>query len=1053
MNALLKFFLYRWRVTYLLIIASVIFGLLAMFSLPREAEPEVQVPYASVMVMYPGASPSDMEELITRKIEDKIEAVDNVKKTTSSSRAGVASVFVEFEAQADIDKSIEDLKDKIDEARGELPENAEDPVVSEISFSDFPIVTFSLSGEGLSEEHLSDVGNDIKDNLEKIGGVSRVALLGEHNKEIEILLDREKLAGIKLSAGAVIGKIRAGHLDFPLGEVLLDDKNIALRLTNKFFGAEDLKKLPLLSTERGAVLLEDVALVRETRQKETSISLLSSKGGEPLRTISLQIYKKTGGNIIQIADGAKAKIEEMRVNKQVPAELKVEVSNDNSQFIRDDLDKLSGNGIQTIIIVFVLIWLALSWREALIAGLSVPLAFLLTFATIAAEDKTLNSMSLFALVLSLGLLVDTTIVITEGIFDNLRIKKMKSDEAALDAVKTFWAPVMSGTMTTVAAFAPLLLVSGIMGEYLGVLPLTIAPVLIWSLVIALFFVPAVAARLFKTLEIKDFKEMKITVFFRRQLKTLLTSLLHNKSKRRSLYATLLLIFGGALALPITGALPVEMFPAYDADYFNITLEMPPGTALEKTYAEAQPIKEILQKNPRVDNFLFAVGVGALGRTGHANDSNAGGSTSANQASFTVNLVPAEDRETTSFEIAEQIRTEIAKIKTAGVITIEELKAGPPSGKPIEVRIFGDDLPVMELLAKEIKKEVEKVPGIIDPVDSVSLSAGEFVFRLDREKIDFYGLSPATVATELRTTVFGAKATEIARGKDDINIRVAFDWQNDEQKPQSIREIESIPIFTPGGKMITVGDVANVALEQGFSVIEHQDGRKIVRVQAAVKAGEIVAEKTAELEEKVRANVQIPDSIEVEFGGSTEDIDESFAEVFRSMIVAVILIAFILILQFQSFSQPFIILLTLPMALIGVLWGFFLVGWPISFPTFIGIVSLTGIVVNDAIVLIDRVNETRRVGMELKTALIEAAVSRTKPIFLTSITTICGILPLALSDKIWGGLGFAIIFGLTFSTFLTLVVVPNLYYTFEKNRRREEFNHIPENERSPFRGLQ
>ncbi|MCT4592206.1 MAG: efflux RND transporter permease subunit [Candidatus Gracilibacteria bacterium] len=1036
MNSLFKFFIERFRVTYILIIGATLMGLNAISSLPKEADPEVKVPYAIVTTIYPGASPSDMENLVTRKIEEKLDSLEDLKKMTSSSNFGVSSISVEFEADADLDNSIDELKDKVDEAKVDLPDNAEEPIVTEVSMSDIPIVTFSLSNENMSDDHLIEIAEDIESELEKIKGVSKVNVLGKREKEVKVLLDRNKLSGLNLSAGQVVQKIQQSHIDFPLGEVVLEDVNISLRLEGQFEGAEDLKNLPIISGNTGTIFLQDIAEVFETREKEESKSFLSIKGGELGKTISLQVHKKTGGNIIEIVDTSKQELEKMKEQGKLPNDLKIEISNDNSQFIRDDLDTLVSNGFSTIIIVAVLLLIALGWRESLIASLSIPMAFLLTFATMKFQGGTINSMSLFSLVLSLGLLVDNTIVITEGIFDNVNIRKMNSKDAAYNSAKTFWKAITSGTMTTVSAFVPMLLVSGIMGEYMSVIPLTIAPTLIWSLVVALFFVPCIATKLFKNAKThEDFKETKFTHFARSRLERTLRYLAKHRKARVGLFSGLFALFIGALYLPASGIIPVEMFPAYDADYFNINFEMPPGTSLEATHQEALPVTKILRKNKHVDNFLFAVGAGAVGNTG-GSIRGGGGVSNSNTASFTVNLTRSKEREITSFEIAEQVRKEINKIKTSGKIKIDELQAGPPSGKPIEVRIFGDDIHEMEIITKAIKSELEQIEGAIEIEDNISLSAGEFIFKLNKEKINFYGLNPSTVAMELRTSIFGTDAAEIARGEDDININVAINWENEDEKPKTISEIESLQITTPKGK-INIRDIAEVKLEQGFANIDHEKRKKILRVQSSLQAGYAVKEKLAELEQRVKEHVEVPSNIEIEFGGSTEDIDQSFSDLFNSMIVAIILIAFILVLQFQSFVQPLIILLALPMALIGVLGGFFLINWPISFPSFIGIVSLSGIVINDAIVLIDRINEKRNNGETLEKAVVESGGERMKPIFLTSITTIFGILPLSLSDPIWGGLGFSVVFGLMFSTFLTLVVVPTLFYVFEfKNEQRK-----------------
>jgi multidrug efflux pump subunit AcrB len=1149
MLRILKFFIERPRVTGLLIAASVIFGFQSLQSLSQESDPEVEIPIAVVSTIYAGASPADIETLVTNKIETKLESLENVKEMTSSSVFNVSMITVEFEAEADLDKSIRDLKDKVDEAKVELPSEAEEPKVTEISVSDTPIVTFSLGGKGISDEQLFKISDEIETELKKISGVSEIIVLGKREKEILIALEKEKLAGLNLSAAQVLSQIRAAHTDFPLGEISIENENFSARVEGKFKTADDLQKMPILSNENGTIFLREISKISETREPRETQSLLSVGGAEMVETISLQIKKKTGGNIIEIVDAAKAKLEKMKTRGDFPKNLEIQTTNDESKFIRQDLTTLISNLKSTILIVILIIWIALGIREALLVGLSIPLVFLLTFLAMKIMGQTLNGISLFSLVLALGMMVDTTIVIIEGIFDGLKLKKLNAHDAAVFSVKSFYAPLISGTLTTVSAFVPMLMMSGIMGQYMSVIPKTISAALSFSLIVALFFIPAIATLIFRDANLPhrglksavngggdradlifrdanskkndraDFNfqnsqkfpdknsrdsdeltpeisrgltggnqnsddsdelsaqltaritetenenensrdlnlqnemnrglqpaadelqnpadeisknettEFKFTIAAKKLLRKNLEKILQSSRRRWAILSAFFVALIISIKMVGAGVVSVEMFPAVDADYFNVEVEMPAGTKLSKTFDAAKPVVEILRAEKEVKNFLLAVGGGSVGRTEKIST---GGSGSSHVATFTVNLSAKENRDEFSGKIVKRIRGKLEKIKTVGKISITELKGGPPTGKEIELRISGDELNSIENFAKKAKKILEQIPGAIEVSDDISHSGGEFVFAPRREVLNFYNLQTAAVAADLRTAIYGSVAAEIARGDDEIEIRVEFDWKNSDRRPQSLAEIENLLLQLPNGKKIPAAEIFEIKFVQSFASIAHRDGERTVKVSASAdKENGFVALKILNAFREKVEKLPREKNLEISFGGENEDIDKSFSDLFNALIVGVILIAFILVLQFQSFVQPFIIISTVPFSLVAVIFGFFLFGWPISLPTFIGIVSLFGIIINDAIVLIDKINQNRRAGISRENSIIDGAVSRLKPIFLTSLTTVCGILPLSISDEVWGGLGFAIVFGLSTSTFLILVLVPIEYVLFDE----------------------
>jgi len=1016
------FFIRKYRFTYLILFAILIGGLFSLFTLPREAEPEVKVPYAVVTTVYPGANPKDIEDLITNKIEDKIGNIEDLNTYTSNSGEGISSIFVEFNATADLKESFRKLREAVDEAKPNLPNEAEIPVVMEINFNNMPIVTYSLVGD-YNEVELKKFADDIQGKFEKINDVSKVEIIGGLEREFQVIVDQTKLVNFNISLGQIINSIQTGNFSLPVGNIDIDGFKYGIRVKGKFTDAEQLNNIVVATYENSPVYLGDVAEIKDGFKEIKTESKIGFKNEGSKNTISLQIYKRTGGNIINITTDAQKITDQMYQDKILPDTLKIVKTNDNSVFIKEDLNTLGTNGIQTVILITIILMLILSFRGALITALSVPISFLMSFIFLKIQGMTLNSMVLFSLVLSLGLMVDNAIVIIEGINEYAEKHNRPILEAALLSVWNFKWAITSGTMTTVAAFLPMLLVSGILGEYLSILPKTISVTLISSLVVAVVIIPTLSVRLLKKIgngnsgprnKKRHYIISKIFQNLHQKYTPFMKSILPNRKKRRMIVFGAFFIFLLAIAIPFSGLMKVEMFPKVDIDYFIVNIKMPIGTVLENTQKTTENVEKIISEIPELDNYVTNIGSSASVGFG------AGGSNGSYLSSITVNLVKKDARELKSFEIADKIRPELEKIQEAEA-TVEELSAGPPSGSPIEIRIFGEDISSLTSISKEIENFLKNTSGVINIKDNLENSTGEFTFTVDRQKMNYYGLDLISIASTLRNAVYGAKASEVNLDGEDIDITVKYN----EEHFDKVNDLENILLFTPSGENIPFKQIATLNLEPSLLSINHKDGKKIAAITADIEKGTNLQEVIKKFNEK-KATIKLPQNFSIQVGGETEDIQKSFTETFYSMILAVILISLILVLQFNSFRQPFIIIFTLPLALIGVIIGLNILRLPFSFTAFIGIVSLSGIVVNDAIVLIDKINKNIANGMEFFEAIVDGGVSRMQPIFLTSITTIAGIFPLVYSNELWLGLSIAIIFGLSFSTILTLFIVPVMY---------------------------
>jgi multidrug efflux pump subunit AcrB len=1026
-----NFFIKKKAITILMTVGILLMGIFSLNTLPRELQPEINIPIGNVSTFLPGANPEDTEELVTKPLEEAIAGMNNLKKLSSVSGQGVSNILVEFDAKADLDKSIQDLKDIIDLQISELPEDATDPIVSQFESNSLPVISFSIIGQ-LPLDEITEIAEEIESELKKVSGVSKVSMLGAQEKIVEISLDAKKINEYGLSIEDIINIVEFSNSNFPIGIISIDKLNYSLRVDNKYKSLEEIKNLPITSIDDQQILLSDVSSIEISLPEQNTISQFTNENGEGQKAVTLQVFKKDGANVLEVVDTSKERIEELK--KDLPETLDIEVSNDNSVFIRTDLGILTRSGIQTTIFITLLLFLALGLVEGLIAGLSIPLSLLLAFTIMNLQGNSINGLTLFSLVIALGLMVDTAIVVMEGIHKNMK-DGMNSTDAAIKSVETYKWPLIAGTMTTVFAFFPMLVVSGIVGEFLKALPLTISAVLLGSLLISLTIGPSITASLLKNRKAKDRKSILEPIFdvIAKFFQKLIRAIINFRILRLLVLVISIALFALSMMLPISGKLAVEMFPKTDFEYFIINIETPKGIVLDETEKVVAEVESVLNQFPEVKNYLSVIGSSQALTSTELVD--IGGSTESNLANITVNLVPLEEREDKSYILAGEIRKELDKI-TVGKISVNELTEGPPSDSPVTIKISGDNIETLKEIAKDIMVVVENTGGTINADTSLKDGLDEFKFILDPQKVSYHGLSIIQVASLMRKSVLGENVGNIEINEDELDILVKYDFPKIEGKTNiSLQNIKNIEIKSPKGYSISMDQLGEFVLDKSLSSITREDERKVIKVSSDLMEGYAPIEVTAIIEAEL-ADYPLPSNYELNFLGDTADIDESFNDLFRSMIIGVILIAFTLVLMFNSLKQPLIILLTLPLALIGVFPGLLLVGIKLSFPAFLGVVALSGIVVNDAIVLIDRINQNRKEGIEFKEAIIESAKSRLQPIIITSITTIVGILPLALTNEFWSGLGFSLIFGLAFATVLTLIVIPVLYYIFEARSDRK-----------------
>ena len=656
MHWLWNFFLAKRQFSWLLITALCAAGAYAVLAIPKESAPEVIVPIGIVSTALPGASPADVEELVTNKLEDSIANVDGLDRLTSSSREGFSVITAEFDAHADIDKSIQDLKDAVDQAKGELPEDATDPTVTEVNFADQPILVISISSD-LSPVEFTKLGEDLADEFKGVFGVAKVDVTGTRPREVQILVKEEALRAYGLSLGEVSAALQSANVTLPVGTIVTSGIEYSVRLEGKILDIQEINEIPVRTVAGTPVYIRDIADVVDNVEKETTTSRVSVEGAPSEKAMTLSIYKRSGVDVTTMSEAVHEKLAEMLQEGGRLADSQILIVFDSGEDVKEELSELVGVGFETVILVILCLLLTIGWRESLVAALSIPLSFVIAFIGLYASGNTINFVSLFALILAIGILVDSGIVVTEAIHTRMR-KYRNPDEAAKAAIKEYAWPLIGGTMVTVAVFFPLFFLSGIVGKFIASIPFTIIFVLIASIIVALGMVPLIAVYLTKHSSSNRFEELqeeythKAQAWYRENL----VRFLQNTKAQRIFIWGLVITLILSLSLPFTGLLKVIFFPPEDVDYVFVEIEAKQGTPVEQTDLFVRQAEELLYDKPYVESFTSTAGAGSA-FTG-------GGLAGGRYGNITVTL--KKDRTEDSAEIAADLRETYADIRDAKV---------------------------------------------------------------------------------------------------------------------------------------------------------------------------------------------------------------------------------------------------------------------------------------------------------------------------------------------------------------------------------------------------
>jgi multidrug efflux pump subunit AcrB len=992
-------------------------GAAAYMTMPREQDPEINFNWVQILTVLPGASSEDVERLVTDPLEDAIRQVSDIRFVVSASRESASTILVRFReiSQRDFDRRVNDLRREVqNKASAELPRQIRDPQVLEITTSNgFPTATVVLAGQA-DDEVLRSQARAVKADLERITGVDRVFASGLHDPELHVRFDPQRLAARGLTPNDVADAVSGWFQDTSAGTVRAGDAEWLVRLAGQDPDPSSLATIPVASPRGASALLGEVARIERARERPAQ---LASVDGQP--AVNFAITKKGYTNTLQLVERLRGYIDE-RAPLLEASGLRLVLADDQTVPTREALSVMQRNALQGLLLVLVVCWLFLGFRIGVLVAIGIPFSLAGTFAILHALGYTLNVTVLLGVVISLGMLVDDAVVVVEAVYYRLE-RGQKVLEAAVQAVREVWAPVLTSVVTTISAFLPLMLLPGIVGKFMFVIPFVVTTALLVSLLQAYWMLPTHVVTTGIRLD-RPGRAQQLRVRFNRGVRHLYGRLLVRTMRHPVVFVVLLAaLLGGAVAVFATERVRVQFFAFDPLRIFYVNVDMPPGTSLEET------LEEVRRTEARVRDGLAAGEFRSI-------TANAGLKFTETEPLYgdvyghvMVSLLPRGDDGRDVATIIDAMRGHVESTPGPGRKNFLRLEGGPPTTRPINVKVRGDDHRELRAAADEMIAIVRRIDGTRDVTDDDVPGRPELALTLDRAAVRAAGLNAAQIARMLRLSVDGEVVSVLRSQGDRIEVRV----QGLQAERDDIGALLQQSVALPGGGTTTLGALTRAETRQSRGIIRHYNLRRAITVEADLDREVIdtVAANRALLAEWEKVRARFP-NVDLELSGELEDIQESLDAMGMLFLLGVGLIYLILAAQFRSYWQPLLILVTVPFAFTGVTFGLLVTGNPLSLYTMYGVIALAGISVNAAIVLIDAMNTRLRNGLPVTLSVVSAARRRIVPVAITALTTIAGLLSLALGlggrSLLWGPVASAIVWGLGISTILTLFVVPVLY---------------------------
>ncbi|KKS24182.1 MAG: Acriflavin resistance protein [Microgenomates group bacterium GW2011_GWC1_41_8] len=1081
-NSFLARYLINFRFVTLFILVIILLGVWGLMTLPRRLNPEIKIPIVFIATVLPGASPEDVESLFTIPLEDAVQSVDNIQEINSTSQENISTIVIEFESGIEPEQARSDVQSAIDSVAGELPEDAADPNVAALDFEDIPVWTFVVTGTSdlASLTRFADV---VEKRIEALPIVNNVIVTGLEQEEIQVLVKPEILAEYGISPIQLSQTIKSQTSSYPAGTVRSNGFAYPVSIDPLISSLDDIR-LTSIKLNGQTVRLSEIADISLHSSPNQPKSFYTDIPGETERSITFSVFKQQGANIDDASEEIKEEMD--LITKEFNNRFQVISIMDMGEEIENQFTELISNLLQTIFLVFLTLFLFLGFKQASITLLIIPLSFFITFAAMQVMGITINFLSLFALILSIGSFVDTAIVIISAMTTYYATKKFTPQQTGLLVWKDFFSALVASTITNIWGFVPLLLAGGIIGEFIRTIPIVVTTTLIASIIVTflvtlplMVFVlkPSIPRRviyllvgvlggslvllagmylrdsyllipaiivvvmvMFATAYLKsplvekcaDYLKQKgyyapLSRFFTRvfqegyfntrgfakRYEGVLRRILASQSWRRKVMAIVIIVFLFSIILVPLGYVKNVFFPKTDEDVVYVGVDFSPGATYEHTTSEALSILSVLSKIEDVDFITTEIGRQPMTESTQ---------TEAESNQVVFSLLLTEDRKRTSYNIAQSLRNQF-KDYGKGDVSVVELMGGPPVGADIVVTISGEDLAVLQSYADRVVDYLENYEGVVDVEKSIVPGVGKLSFIPDRQELLEVNLTIDQVGLWLRTYVSGFTLEEAEITKRE-NQQIVFRFTESTISPEELSQL-SIPV--PGGAPVPLLSLGKIQLTTNPTLITRTDDERTISVSGTAEPGFNPVEINRQLGKFADTELDLSRGYSWSTGGQNEENTQAVQSIIMAMLLAFVLILGTMVIQFRSYRQAVIVILVIPLALSGVFIIFALTGTPLSFPALIGVLALFGIVVNNSIMMVEKINQNLEQRMGFVDAISEGTASRLEPILFTSVTAIIGLIPITLSDPLWQGLGGAIIAGLTFSGTIALLFIPVVYY--------------------------
>ncbi|OGW39460.1 MAG: hypothetical protein A2X58_04025 [Nitrospirae bacterium GWC2_56_14] len=1030
------------QLTVLLMAATTILGLFALWFTPREENPQIVVPAANVMVMLPGASAREVEELIAKKLEAKLWEIPGVEDVYSVSMNSQAVVTVKFFVGQDKERSLVKLYDKLMSNMDFAPPGASPPLVKPIDVDDVPIVAITFSaaaGSNYDDAQLRLVADHALDELRKVPGVGNTIVIGGRSRQVRVTLDPLRASGYGLSVLQIAGAITASNANLISGDLEQGSKKLTLETGGFFSSAQELKNAVVGVANNKPVYLGDVAEVTDGFEETVKLTRIafgahSHEGsvangdGVERPAVTVALAKRQKLNAVKISGEILAKLDDLKKNA-IPAGIDVTVTRNDGKTANDAVNELVFHLVVSIIVVIVLLFFTLGWREAAIVALAIPLTLFLTLAIGMVAGQTINRITLFALILSLGLLVDDAIVVVENIHRHYKLQQHSRLQAAIMAVNEIGMPTILATLTVVLAFIPMAFVTGMMGPYMMPIPFNVPVAMIVSLVVAFVVTPWASYRLMKAdhhdEKIQPLEETRSYLLY----KKVLAPLLVDSKKRKIFLGIIMAIFVIVMTFPLFQWVKFRMLPKANKNTFLVSIDMPAGTVIENTDRVARAVGDHLKRLPEVKDYETFVG------TGSVMDFNGllrGGAfrEASHFADVRVNLIDKEERSVSSEKLVLKLRPDLARLgqEYGANIKLVEDPPGPPVRATVVAEIYGPDYHKQREIAADMRALFAKTSEVVDIDDSVKEKQDKYQVIVDKEKAALLGISTEQIVQTLRISVAGMAISTLHQpaAKDPVAIMLRLSKGD----RTGLSDMDKVFLSGPQGSQVALSSLVRIVPAEMDKAVHHKNLEPVTYVYAEMGDRSQVYAVIDMM--RYLWKHPVPEGYQVKWDGEMKLTLDVFRDLGAAMGVALIAIYLLLVGRFRSFTIPLVIMASIPLSMIGIMPGFAMTNVYFSATSMIGVIALAGIVVRNSIVLLEFILDKKQEGLPLEQALIEAGAIRFRPIVLTAAAAILGS-AVIVTDPVWSGLALALIFGMLASTALTLVVVPLFYYMMEKKR--------------------